>query len=161
MKDKNKQKFYSQIQIILLVIHAILTLGSAWIELIFDETENWKHCSKIIFKCVNSAVKSIFNIFKCMNSAVIMREQWFLSLYSKFMWFYCSCAKKKKKKTTEHRRAKRAIQTGTFLDFFLAEIPLKKSFFEEAKPKSWKGKNEQFQIKYISSNIWINKWQWF
>ena len=23
--------------------------------------ENWKHCSKIIFKCVNSAVRSIFN----------------------------------------------------------------------------------------------------
>ena len=27
----------------------------------FAETENWKHCSKIIFKCVNSAVKPIFN----------------------------------------------------------------------------------------------------
>ena len=45
-------------------------------------------------------------------------------------------APKKKKKTAKHRRAKRAIQTGTFLDFFLVEIPLKKSFFEEAKPKS-------------------------
>ena len=27
----------------------------------FAETENWKHCSKIIFKCVNSAVGPIFN----------------------------------------------------------------------------------------------------
>ena len=24
-------------------------------------TENWKHCSEIIFKCVNSAVRPIFN----------------------------------------------------------------------------------------------------
>ena len=27
----------------------------------FAETENWKHCSKIIFKCVNSAMWPIFN----------------------------------------------------------------------------------------------------
>ena len=27
----------------------------------FAETENWKHCSKIVFKCVNSAVGPIFN----------------------------------------------------------------------------------------------------
>ena len=34
-----------------------------WIELIFAETENWnwKHCSEIIFKCVNSAVGPILN----------------------------------------------------------------------------------------------------
>ena len=25
------------------------------------KTENWKHCSKIIFKCVNSTVRPIFN----------------------------------------------------------------------------------------------------
>ena len=42
--------------------------GSVWIELIVAEnlklkTENWKHCSKIIFKCVNSIVDPIFNIF--------------------------------------------------------------------------------------------------
>ena len=24
-------------------------------------TENWKHCNKIIFKCVNSVVRPIFN----------------------------------------------------------------------------------------------------
>ena len=62
------------------------------------KTENWKHCNKIIFKCVNSAVRPIFNIFKCVNSSATVREQWFLSLYNKFMWFYCLCAKKKKKK---------------------------------------------------------------
>ena len=31
-------------------------LGSVWIQLIFVETENWKHCSKIIFKCMNNTV---------------------------------------------------------------------------------------------------------
>ena len=41
-------------------------IGSVWIELIVAEnlklkTENWKHCSKIIFKCVNSIVGPIFN----------------------------------------------------------------------------------------------------
>ena len=37
--------------------------GSVWIELILLKlkTENWKHCSKIIFKCVNNAVGPIFN----------------------------------------------------------------------------------------------------
>ena len=41
----------------------ILYLGSVWIELIFAETENWnwKHCSEIVFKCVNSTVRLIFN----------------------------------------------------------------------------------------------------
>ena len=38
-------------------------LGYVWIELILLKlkTENWKHCSKIIFKCVNSIVRPIFN----------------------------------------------------------------------------------------------------
>ena len=38
-------------------------LGFVWIELILLKlkTENRKHCSKIIFKCVNSTVRSIFN----------------------------------------------------------------------------------------------------
>ena len=34
-------------------------LESVWIQLIF--AENWKYYSKIIFKCVNSIVKPIFN----------------------------------------------------------------------------------------------------
>ena len=40
--------------------------GSVWIELIIIKTENWKHCSKIIFKCVNSIlgpVNSIWTVF--------------------------------------------------------------------------------------------------
>ena len=37
--------------------------GFVWIEFIVVETENWKYCSKIIFKYVNSIVGPIFNIF--------------------------------------------------------------------------------------------------
>ena len=51
------------------------------IELIFAETENWKYCSKVIFKCVNSTVRPIFNIFKYMNSACTVREQ-----FMHFLW---------------------------------------------------------------------------
>ena len=49
-----------------------LFFGSVWIELIFAETENWnrKYCSKIIFKCVNSIVRPIFN--------EKMAEKWYL-----------------------------------------------------------------------------------
>ena len=38
-------------------------LGFVWKELILLKLkiENWKHCSKIIFKYVNSIVESIFN----------------------------------------------------------------------------------------------------
>ena len=39
------------------------TFRSVWIEFILLKlkTKNWKHCSKIIFKCVNSTVRPIFN----------------------------------------------------------------------------------------------------
>ena len=37
------------------------------------KTENWKHCSKIIFKCVNSAIEPIFN-----ESFVEKRDLWVL-----------------------------------------------------------------------------------
>ena len=41
----------------------ISVLESVWIELILLKLkiENWKHCSKIIFKCVNSTMRPIFN----------------------------------------------------------------------------------------------------
>ena len=50
------------------ILDDFIHYGSVWIELIVAEnlklkTENWKHCSKIIFKCVNSIVGPIFNIF--------------------------------------------------------------------------------------------------
>ena len=50
-----------------------------WIQFILLKTKNWKHYSKIIFKCVNSVVRPIFNIFfsdeqsqTVMNSAQIV-----------------------------------------------------------------------------------------
>ena len=39
----------------------IKTLESVWIPLILLKTENQEYCSKIIFKCVNNAVRPIFN----------------------------------------------------------------------------------------------------
>ena len=33
--------------------------------------ENWKYCNKIIFKCVNSVVGSIFNIYFFLNKVVV------------------------------------------------------------------------------------------
>ena len=74
---------------------------SVWIELIVAETENlklktenWKHYSKIILKCVNSIVGPIFLYF-------LMREQY---VNSEPMWGYCSCAEKKKDKTWKWKR---------------------------------------------------------
>ena len=46
-----------------MIIYFSINIGFIWIELIFAETENWnwKHCSKIIFKRVNSTMGLIFN----------------------------------------------------------------------------------------------------
>ena len=46
-----------------LLYMVMILLGSVWIEFILLKlkTENWKHCSKIIFKCVNSTLRPIFN----------------------------------------------------------------------------------------------------
>ena len=44
-------------------------VGSIWIQLILLKTENRKRCSKITFKCVNSAVGHIFKIF--LNKMVV------------------------------------------------------------------------------------------
>ena len=51
-------------------VYIYIYIWSVWIELIFAETKNWKHCSKIIFKCVN-------NIVGLMNSAWTVHEQCF------------------------------------------------------------------------------------
>ena len=47
--------------------HAHGNYGSVWIQLIF--AENWKYCNKIIFKCMNSTVKS-FLMKKLLKSEV-------------------------------------------------------------------------------------------
>ena len=45
-------------------------VGSIWTQLILLKIEKQKHCSKIIFKCMNSAVGPIFNIF-FLNKVVV------------------------------------------------------------------------------------------
>ena len=80
-----------------------------WIELIFAETENWnwKHCSEIIFKCVNSAVGPIFNkkllknvICGTMNSAQMHCSQLTKSTIA-------AEPKKKKEKNAAPKRRRR------------------------------------------------------
>ena len=59
-----QRNYWNQCNIVIKeIISCSLGLGSVWIELILLKlkTENWKHCNKIIFKCVNSAVEPIFN----------------------------------------------------------------------------------------------------
>ena len=94
-------------------IHYIL--GSVWIELILLKlkTKNWKHCSKIIFKYVNSTVGPIFNekiaekwnlwVHEQCTYALFTREkstfaatvQWTVAAFLQNAW------KQKKKKRTK------------------------------------------------------------
>ena len=64
------------------------------------KTENWKHCSKIIFKCINSVLGPV-------NSTWAVHKQYmnnvFGPLHGKIMWFYCSRKKKKKKKAWKRK----------------------------------------------------------
>ena len=97
-------------------------LGSIWIGLVLLKLKTycWNHCSKIIFKCVNSTVGPIFNekIDKKWNLWV--HEQCMNALFNKKVNIcgYCSCTvhwtvatflqktreKKKKKKKNEWKR---------------------------------------------------------
>ena len=47
----------------MLLWQSLIYLGSVWIKLILLKLKikNWKYCSKIIFKCVNSVMEPIFN----------------------------------------------------------------------------------------------------
>ena len=109
--------------------------GSVWIQLIFAETENWKYCIKIIFKCVNSTVGSIFNIFfwikwlwvpwivskHCVNSDICLMNSKFCLLPP------CNVWKKKKKKrenvlqdSAKNAESKRALNYSfNFYFYFL------------------------------------------
>ena len=75
---------------------------SVWIQLIFVEIENWKHCNKIIFKYVNSIVDLWTvpfvpcTILKC---DVTVHKQCLCPWHNTHMWYYCLCVKKKKKKS--------------------------------------------------------------
>ena len=89
----------------------------------FAETENWKHCSKIIFKCVNSTVGPIFNkkIDKKWNLWV--SEQCIRLLFMYSTWTVAACeggkrVKKKKNAETETQRSRRWNQTHTKIQIF-------------------------------------------
>ena len=105
----------------------------------FAETENWKHCSKIIFKCVNSAVWPIFNEKVAEKWNLWVYEQCTDALFTgksqhlRLLFMHCSLnssrippktrEKKRKKKRKEkknenaaspkRRRSLSAIQTST------------------------------------------------
>ena len=59
-------------------------IGCVWIELILLKlkTENLKHCSKIIFKCVNSTVGPIFNEKVDKKCNLWVREQCICALFT-------------------------------------------------------------------------------
>ena len=72
-------------------------IGSVWIQL---KTENWKHYSKIIFKCVNSTVGPFFNekiaekwnlliLWTVHEPTGVLKSQ---ILWLLFTLFYCSYA---------------------------------------------------------------------
>ena len=61
---------------------------------------------------------SIFNIFKYVNNAATVREWWFLSLHSKFMWFYYSCAEEKKQKNKHWTHMHKTHNLNGYLKLF-------------------------------------------
>ena len=96
----------------------------------FTEIENWKYCSKIIFKCVNSTVKPIFNKkvaekWDLWVPCTVHRTHWCAEKGWKVKWCsYCSwtiavcllkCVPKKikGKRKTQNTRCQTCIQTHT------------------------------------------------
>ena len=76
------------------------------------KTENWKHCSKIIFKCINSVLGPV-------NSTWAVHKQYmnnvFGPLHGKIMWFYCSRKKKKKRENAKCGRVIQWIPNGYYI----------------------------------------------
>ena len=83
--------------------------------------ENWKHYSKIIFKCVNSVVGSIFNIYFFLNKVLVgpINSVWIMHYVGKFLKRVNSAGwksrtlrlkkkrKKKKEKSWKRKRSRR------------------------------------------------------
>ena len=77
---------------------------------------NWKHCSEIIFKCVNSAVGRIFNKKVVEKCNLWDREQCTDALFTVDKVNYCGLNLKKRERKTQCRNIDAriiAIQTGT------------------------------------------------
>ena len=126
----------------------------------FVETENWKYCSKIIFKCVNSTVGPIFNekIDKKWNLWV--REQCINVLFmedrskvaatvhvpyinSTTCWEKGVKKKKEKRKTQKLKTRQTWIQTvpnnQKLYFFFLRAKNQKLQWTKKKKTKKWEG----------------------
>ena len=65
----------------------------------FVETENWKHCSKIIFKYVNSIMRPIFN--EKIDKKWSLWDLWIVHLCTVHKRPVNSCGWRKKKKKEE------------------------------------------------------------
>ena len=88
---------------------------NVWIELIIVETENWnwKHCSKIIFKCVNSVVGLIFNEKFAKKWILWIREQCTNALFIMEKSTSAGWTKKKKKSVGQKRRHNKQLNPNT------------------------------------------------
>ena len=123
--------------------------GSIWIELILLKTENWKHCNKIIFKCVNSVVGLIFNekvvkkwnlwvheqyIMHCLPQKSPHLQLLFIEQYMNSNRVLPKRMKKKKKKTKNKNAKCRRLKRGSKHTHCVhklsitAEVPLKFCF---------------------------------
>ena len=95
----------------MLLWQSLVYLGSVWIKLILLKLKikNWKYCSKIIFKCVNSVVKLIF------NEKVAEKSE----IYGYCSWIVAVCPPKtraaapKKKKKAPNIENTKCIQMDT------------------------------------------------
>ena len=86
-------------------VHYSRLTWSVWIEFIFAETKNWnwKYCSKIIFKCVDSIAGPIFNKKVVEKWNLWVHEQCTKALFMKDLVKCCCWIKKKKKWQNVHR----------------------------------------------------------
>ena len=95
----------------------IRDIESVWIELILLKlkTENWIHCSKIIFKCVNSTVNPFLMKRLIKRGVCGIREQCTSVLFTEDRVNHCDWKEKKEKKLKKHRRSTlSAIQTSAY-----------------------------------------------
>ena len=102
----------------------IVNLGCVRIELIFAETENWnwKHCSKIIFKCVNSTVGPIFNKKVAEKCNLWDREQCTDALFTVDKVNYCGLNQKKKREREreKHKHKNNCNPNGHYMNIEMA-----------------------------------------
>ena len=125
---------------------------------------NWKYCSEIIFKCVNSVVEPIFNEkvaekwslwVPCIDVLKMVEKQNFRLLFMHYTWTVAfvsnyACKKKKKKKKEKEEKCnarfsgKRWIQTDTRWPAYLSDYRTKCVWF-----KSPRGKRKLYTYIYL------------